>query len=146
MPRDLPYIFYRPGTSLAAPYPSLLRVYKVQQECLDYEGELVFQTGAKPLRDISVEEAKKNIVGFAAGQDFSPRPGDVLGRMNYIWSKGFDNWTPAGPVLVHPSVLGGTEPQLDLTTKWNGKVVQKDSTKNMIFTPPEILSKMSIGR
>jgi len=141
---NIPYIFYRPATSIAPPYPALLRTYKIQQECLDYEGEMVFQTGSRPLKDISVEEAKKNIVGFTVGCDFSPRPGKILGRMNYIFSKGFDQWTPAGPVLVHPSVVG-ILPELDLTTKWNGKVVQSDNTKNMIFNVAQILSSMSTG-
>jgi len=141
---NIPYIFYRPGNSIAPPYPALLRTYKVQQECLDYEGELVFQTGPRPLKDISVEEAKKNIVGFTAGCDFSPRPGKILGRMNYIFSKAFDNFTPAGPVLVHPSVVGEL-PELSLTTKWNGKVVQSDNSRNMIFNVAQILSSMSTG-
>jgi len=140
----IPYIFYRPATSIADPYPTLLRTYKVQQECLDYEGELVFQTGSRPLKDISVEEAKKHIIGYTAGIDFSPRPGKVLGKMNYIFSKGFDDWTPTGPILVNPSVVGHT-PTLDLSTKWNGKVVQSDNSRNMIFNPAEILSAMSVG-
>jgi len=141
---NIPYIFFRPGTSIAPPYPALLRTYKVQQECLDYEGELVFQTGPRPLKDISVEEAKKNIIGFTVGCDFSPRPGKILGRMNYIFSKAFDSFTPAGPVLVNPSVVG-TTPELDLTTKWNGKVVQSDNSRNMIFNVAQILSSMSVG-
>ena len=141
---NIPYIFFRPATSLAPPYPALLRTYRVQQECLDYEGELVFQTGSRPLKDISVEEAKKHIVGFTTGCDFSPRPGKVLGRMNYIFSKAFDDWTPVGPVLVHPNVVG-VLPELDLTTKWNGKVVQSDNTRNMIFNIAQIISSMSTG-
>lgn len=105
---------------------------------------MVFQTGSRPLKDISVEEAKKHIIGFTAGIDFSPRPGKVLGKMNYIFSKAFDSWTPAGPVLVSSSVLGHT-PELDLSTKWNGKTVQSDNSRNMIFNPAEILSAMSVG-
>jgi 2-keto-4-pentenoate hydratase/2-oxohepta-3-ene-1,7-dioic acid hydratase in catechol pathway len=69
-----PYIFYRPGTSIAKPFLELVRVYKVQQESLDYEGELVFQTGSRPLKDISVEQAKKEIIGFTVGCNYSPRP------------------------------------------------------------------------
>ena len=106
---------------------------------------MVFQTGSRPLKDISVEEAKKHIIGFTVGCDFSPRPGKVLGKMNYIFSKGFDNWTPTGPVLVSSSVVGHT-PTLDLSTKWNGKTVQSDNSRNMIFNPAEILSAMSVGK
>jgi len=139
-----PYIFYRPGTSIAKPFPELIRVYKVQQESLDYEGELVFQTSSRPLKDISVEQAKKEIIGFTVGCDYSPRPGKVLGRMNFIFSKAFDNWTPAGPVLVGSTVVGEL-PELDLKTLWNGKLVQENNSKNMIFNVAEILSAMSVG-
>jgi 2-keto-4-pentenoate hydratase/2-oxohepta-3-ene-1,7-dioic acid hydratase in catechol pathway len=65
--------------------------------------------------------------------------------MNYIFSKAFDDWTPTGPVLVNPSVVGHT-PTLDLSTKWNGKIVQSDNSRNMIFNPAEILSAMSVGK
>jgi 2-keto-4-pentenoate hydratase/2-oxohepta-3-ene-1,7-dioic acid hydratase in catechol pathway len=68
--------------------------YKAQQQCLDFEGEMVFQTGSKPLKNITPEEAKKYIIGFTTGHDFTPRPGTVLGRMSFIWAKAFDDWTP----------------------------------------------------
>ncbi|OCK82596.1 hypothetical protein K432DRAFT_402755 [Lepidopterella palustris CBS 459.81] len=140
----IPYIFYRPAESIAAPYKKAHRVYKVQQETLDYEGEMVFQTDNFPLKDISVEEAKKHIIGFAVGSDFSPRPGKVLGKMNFIYSKAFDDWTPVGPVLVNTSVVG-VLPTLELTTRLNGEVVQHSNTRNMIFNVAEILSNMSVG-
>jgi len=140
----MPYIFYRPATSIAAPYPKSLRVYKCQQECLDYEGEMAFQIDGASLKDITVEEARKHIIGFTVGIDFSPRPGKVLGRMNYIFAKSFDDWTPLGPVLINPSVVG-IQPKLNMTTKWNGKIVQSDNTGNMIFSCAEILASMSTG-
>lgn len=65
--------------------------------------------------------------------------------MNFIFSKGFDNWTPAGPVLVSPKVVGEL-PELDLKTWWNGKLVQDNNSRNMIFTVAEILSAMSTGK
>jgi len=140
----MPYIFYRPKTSIAAPYPKELLVYKCQQECLDYEGEMAFQIDSATLKNISVEEARKHIIGFMVGIDFSPRPGKVLGRMNYIFAKSFDEWTPLGPVLVNQSVVG-IQPKLNMTTKWNGKTVQSDNTSNMIFSCAEILASMSTG-
>jgi hypothetical protein len=71
--------------------------------------------------------------------------GKVLGRMNFIFSKAFDNWTPAGPVLVSSKVVGEL-PELDLKTWWNGKLVQENNSKNMIFNVAEILSAMSVGK
>jgi 2-keto-4-pentenoate hydratase/2-oxohepta-3-ene-1,7-dioic acid hydratase in catechol pathway len=98
---------------------------------------MVFQTGSKPLKNITPEEAKKHSIGFATGHDFTPRSGTVLGRMNYIWAKAFDDWTPMGPALVHSSVIG-VVPRLRFTTKLNCKVVQEANIANMIFKPHEI--------
>jgi len=103
---------------------------------------LVFQTGPRPLKDISVEQAKKEIIGFTVGCDYSPRPGKVLGRMNFIFSKAFDNWTPAGPVLVSPSVVGEL-PELDLKTWWNGKLGNNSIS---LFFPVALDSKRPRGR
>jgi len=138
-----PYIFWRPPTCIAAPYANIT-VYPIQQDCLDYEGELVVLVGYEPFKDISIEEAKKQIIGYSVGNDFSPRPGPKLGQMNYIWSKSFDEFTPVGPILVNSDVLG-VPPSVELTTRVSGKVVQNDNTKNMTHNVAKIVSAMSIG-
>jgi len=138
-----PYIFWRPSSCIAAPYANIT-VYPIQQDCLDYEGELIVVCGYEPFKDISVEEAKKQIIGYSVGNDFSPRPGPKLGQMNYIWSKSFDKFTPVGPILVSADVLG-VPPSIDLTTRVSGRVVQHDNTKNMTFNVAEIVSALSIG-
>jgi len=138
-----PYIFWRPASCIAAPYANIT-VYPIQQDCLDYEGELIVVCGYEPFKDISVEEAKKQIIGYSVGNDFSPRPGPKLGQMNYIWSKSFDKFTPVGPVLVSADVLG-VPPSVDLTTRVSGRVVQHDNTKNMTFNVAEIVSALSTG-
>jgi len=138
-----PYIFWRPSSCIAAPYANIT-VYPIQQDCLDYEGELVVVVGYEPFKDLTVEEAAKQIIGYSVGNDFSPRPGPKLGQMNYIWSKSFDKFTPVGPILVSADVLG-VPPSLDLTTRVSGRVVQHDNTKNMTFNVAEIVSALSIG-
>jgi len=138
-----PYIFWRPSSCIAKPYANI-DIYPIQQDCLDYEGELIVVVGYEPFKNLSVEEAGKQIIGYSVGNDFSPRPGPKLGQMNYIWSKSFDEFTPVGPVLVSADVLG-VPPKLDLTTKVDGRVVQHDNTKNMTFNVAEIVSALSIG-
>jgi len=138
-----PYLFWRPASCIAAPYANI-SIYPIQQDCLDYEGELVVVVGFEPFKDISVEEAKKQIIGYSVGNDFSPRPGPKLGQMNYIWSKSFDEFTPVGPVLVSADVLG-VPPSVDLTTRVSGRVVQQDNTKNMTFNVAQIVSALSTG-
>lgn len=138
-----PYIFWRPPTCIANPYADIT-VYPIQQDCLDYEGELVVLIGKTPFKDISIEEAKKQVIGYSVGNDFSPRPGPKLGAMNYIWSKSFDKFTPVGPVLVNADVLG-VPPSVELTTRVSGKVVQNDNTKNMTHNVAKIVQALSIG-
>jgi len=138
-----PFIFWRPSSCIADPYAEIT-VYPIQQDCLDYEGELVVIAGYEPFKDLSVEEAKKQIIGYSVGNDFSPRPGPKLGAMNYIWSKSFDKFTPVGPILVSAAVLG-TPPSIELTTRLDGKVVQNDNTKNMTHSVAKIVSALSIG-
>jgi len=138
-----PYIFWRPPTCIAKPYTNIT-VYPIQQDCLDYEGELIVLVGKTPFKDISIEEAKKQIIGYSVGNDFSPRPGPKLGAMNYIWSKSFDEFTPVGPVLVNADVLG-VPPSVELTTRVSGKVVQNDNTKNMTHNVAKIVQALSIG-
>jgi len=138
-----PFIFWRPPGCIADPFADI-PVHPIQQDCLDYEGELIVVVGFKPFKDISVEEAKDHVVGYSVGNDFSPRPGPSLGSMNYIWSKGFDKFTPVGPILVNSEVLG-VPPTIDLTTRLHGKVVQHDNTKNMTHSVAKIVSALSIG-
>jgi len=138
-----PYIFWRPPTCIAKPYANIT-VYPIQQDCLDYEGELIVLVGKTRFKDISIEEAKKQIIGYSVGNDFSPRPGPKLGAMNYIWSKSFDEFTPVGPVLVNADVLG-VPPAVELTTRVSGKVVQNDNTKNMTHNVAKIVQALSIG-
>lgn len=105
---------------------------------------MVVLAGYEPFKDITIEEAKKQIIGYSVGNDFSPRPGPKLGQMNYIWSKSFDKFTPVGPILVNADVLG-VPPSVQLTTRVSGKIVQNDNTKNMTHNVAKIVSAMSIG-
>ncbi|EXJ82859.1 hypothetical protein A1O3_06674 [Capronia epimyces CBS 606.96] len=143
LPPPRPYLFWRPAGCLAGPYATI-DVHPVQQDSLDYEGELIILVGYEPFKDVTVEEAKKQIIGYTVGNDLSPRPGPKLGAMNYIWSKGFDKFTPIGPVLVSADVLG-VPPQIELYTRVDGKVVQQDNTKNMTFNVAELVASMATG-
>lgn len=119
-------------------------MHQLAQECLDYEGELVFQTGPEPVKDVSISEAVKYIVGYTAGCDFSAREGIILQRLHFCFGKSFDHFSPVGPVLVHPSVAGNP-PKLSLKTILSGNIVQDGNTDKMLFDCAKILSFMSSG-
>ncbi|OCK74433.1 hypothetical protein K432DRAFT_310707 [Lepidopterella palustris CBS 459.81] len=139
----IPMIFYKPRRSLAAPFP-LIRVHQLGQEHLDYEGELVFQTGPEPVKNVSEADARNHIIGYTSGCDFTARDGKVLKLMNFCFGKSFDGFSPVGPVLVHPSVVGDPL-ELSLETRLNGEVVQRGNTADMISSCAKLLSVMSSG-
>jgi 2-keto-4-pentenoate hydratase/2-oxohepta-3-ene-1,7-dioic acid hydratase in catechol pathway len=62
----------------------------------------------------------------------------------YTHAKGYDNFAPLGPRLVHPSVFSPSDPASRITTRVNGCVVQ-DSPFDFIFPVDELLAFLSEG-
>src|SRR6185295_17910367 len=94
-----------------------------------YEGELVLVIG-KPLSRASKEEAVAGIFGITCGNDVSERDWQNGGQKDLQWwrAKGADTFGPMGPAIVRGIDYG----KLALETRLNGKVVQKQSTSDLI--------------
>lgn len=109
---------------------------------LDYEGELAIVIGKKGM-SISKEDAMEHIFGYTIVNDITAR--DLQKRhKQFFLGKSLDGTCPMGPVIVHKS--GIDDPQcLSLKTLVNGDVRQSDSTKQMIFSIPEIIASISKG-
>jgi len=104
---------------------------------LHYEGEMVIVIGAQA-RNVPEEKADDYIFGVTIGNDVTERsfpfsPFDVLR------SKGSDTMAPLGPWIVP----GLSYDRLKLVTRLNGKVVQKTSTRKMVFSVKQIVSILS---
>lgn len=133
-----PEIFYKPVTALQDPGEPIV----IPDEATDvhYEGELVIVIGRKA-RKASREEAAAAIFGVTAGNDVSERNWQHGQGKDLQWwrAKGSDTFAPLGPAIV----TGVDYSNLVLQTRLNGEVVQKQTTGDLIFDCPAIVSRIS---
>lgn len=104
---------------------------------LHFEGEMVIVIGART-RNVKASEASGYIFGVTAGNDVTERS-YPFEPFSVLRSKGFDSSGPLGPWIVP----GLAYDRLGLTTRLNGKVVQKASTREMLFNTGEIVEAVS---
>ena len=104
----------------------------------DYEGELAIIIG-RTGRNISAEDALDHIAGYSCYMDGSVRD------WQHKWYTAGKNWPSTGafgPWLVTADEVG--DPQnLKIKTWLNNRLVQDDTTANMIHTIPQIIAYIS---
>ena len=137
-PPSNPEIFYKPISSLQNPDDPI--VIPKGANNVHYEGELVVVIG-KRANKVSVAEARNVIFGVSCGNDVSERDWQGGPQKDLQWwrAKGADTFAPLGPVLVRGVDYGN----LLLQTRLNGKVVQKQTTSDLLFDCPTIVSFVS---
>ena len=138
-PRPLqPEVFLKPVSALQDPGEPI----RIPRDATDvhYEGELVVVIG-KRLRDVSIDEARAGIFGVTCGNDVSERNWQLGPRKDLQWwrAKGSDTFAPLGPAVT----AGLDYANLRLETRLNGETVQKQTTADMIFDCPAIVSCIS---
>jgi 2-keto-4-pentenoate hydratase/2-oxohepta-3-ene-1,7-dioic acid hydratase in catechol pathway len=102
-----------------------------------YEGEMVIVMG-KRAHNVSKERAKEYVFGVTTGNDVSERDWQKS-DLQWFRAKAADTYGPLGPVIV----TGVNYDDLLLETILNGKVVQSQRTKDLIFNVAEIVSYIS---
>lgn len=106
---------------------------------LDYEAELVAVVG-RTGRRIPRGEAGAYIFGYTAGNDVSERVTQMQSSQ-WLLGKSWDRFAPVGPFIV-------TADELDLSDtaiacRVNGDVRQQANTRQMIFSPEDVVSFVS---
>jgi len=110
-------------------------------ETILYEGELVVIIGRRAHR-ATPEEAKRCILGFTCGMDGSPLVRDKTGERDAARSlagKSADGVAPVGPRFVREIDPAGHA----IVLRVNGKEVERANTRDLILSPPEIVSLIS---
>ncbi|WP_353266795.1 fumarylacetoacetate hydrolase family protein [Gemmatimonas sp.] len=102
-----------------------------------YEGEMVIVMG-KRAQNVSKEGAKEYVFGVTTGNDVSERDWQKS-DLQWFRAKAADTFGPLGPVIV----TGVNYDDLLLETVLNGKVVQSQRTRDLIFNVAEIVSYIS---
>ena len=143
--REPPFFFLKPADAIFNvaedqtadwPYPSLT-------QDLHHELELVVAIGQRG-RDISVDDARRFIWGYAMGLDMTRRDlQSVMKKESKQWciGKGFDFSAPMGPITPIESVgeLSSGSIQLDI----NGVARQRGDLSQMIWNVAEVIAHLS---
>lgn len=131
-----PLVFAKFPSSVTGPTAPIV-VDPSLMERVDWEVELAVVVGRR-MRHVPEAEALDYVFGYTVANDVSAR--DVqFSDGQWTRGKSFDSFCPLGPVVVTPDELGPLD-DLRLTTRVNGELMQDDTTANMIFGVPELLS------
>ena len=134
---------YKDGTE-APKYPSVFPrfpgsfvghgehlIRPLESEQLDYEGEIAIVIG-KGGRRIARENAAGHIAGLTCLNEGTVRDWVRHGKFNVTQGKNFDASGAIGPWLVTADEFDGYD-RLEVVTRVNGEVRQRDTTANLIF-------------
>lgn len=115
---------------------------EMRSDSCDYEGELVIVIGPGG-KDIVPKDAWDHVIGLTVGQDISDRAAQFAAEPpHFDLGKSFDTFGPIGPVLVSTEEFADPS-NLRITTSINGESRQDDTTANMIFDVPTLISYLS---
>jgi 2-keto-4-pentenoate hydratase/2-oxohepta-3-ene-1,7-dioic acid hydratase in catechol pathway len=134
-PPGNPLIFLKPPSAVAGPEEPIVLPRSWQK--VDYEAELAVVIGKKA-KYVSEKESLSYVFGYTCFNDVSER---VYQRSDGQWTraKGFDTFAPIGPWIetaLKPD-------NLKVETYLNGELRQSDSSANLIFGIPTLISFIS---
>ncbi|CAE7170324.1 unnamed protein product, partial [Symbiodinium microadriaticum] len=101
----------------------------------------------KECKDVPPEHALDYVLGYTCANDLSTRDWQKLPEIagsQWCRSKSFDGFAPLGPVLVTKDEIPDPG-ALRVQTFVNGVQMQDSSTRDLIFSVPQIISFLSIG-
>jgi 2-keto-4-pentenoate hydratase/2-oxohepta-3-ene-1,7-dioic acid hydratase in catechol pathway len=132
---DVPLLFFKPPSSVVGPgQPVLL---PPQSQRVEHEGELAVVIGKRG-RWIAAEQAENHILGYTVANDVTARD---LQRRDGQWTraKGFDTFCPLGPWIETDLEIA----DVLITCRVNGEMRQMASTREMVFTIPQLIAFVS---
>ncbi|MBK5111287.1 MAG: fumarylacetoacetate hydrolase family protein [Thermoleophilia bacterium] len=107
---------------------------------VDYEAEVAFVIGRRA-KDVPVEVALDHVAGYMLLNDLSARDLQFL-TPQWMAGKVFDGSAPCGPALVTPDEAGPHD-AIGISLELNGEQMQGSSTADLIFSVPELVSRLS---
>jgi 2-keto-4-pentenoate hydratase/2-oxohepta-3-ene-1,7-dioic acid hydratase in catechol pathway len=113
---------------------------QVVSDQVDWEAELVVVIGRESHR-VAEADAWSRVAALTVGQDLTDRRAQALGPQ---WSmcKSYPAFGQLGAVLVTPDELADPD-DLAIGCLLNGTPVQRSRTSDMIFSVPELVSRLS---
>jgi len=138
-PEGLPPVFTKFPTSITGP---VTEVKLPAGGHTDWEVELVAVIGRHAHR-VAQGDAWEHIAGLCAGQDLSERISQLAGPApQFSLGKSHPGFAPTGPWLVTPDEFPDRD-DLELRCTLNGEEMQKGRTRDLIFSVPMLVSRLS---
>jgi 2,4-diketo-3-deoxy-L-fuconate hydrolase len=134
----VPPVFTKFRSCLAGPYATV----ELPSDAVDWEVELVAVIG-RPAERVPEDKAWSYVAGLMVGQDLSERTVQLTGPVpQFSLGKSFPGFGPTGPWLVTPDELPDRD-DLPLRCSVDGRVLQDGRTRDMIFSVPELVARIS---
>lgn len=134
-----PTLFARFASSLVGHEAPIVRPLASEQ--LDYEGEVAAVIG-RGGRHIAHADALDHVAGYALFNDASVRDYQTKAPQ-WTMGKNFDGTGAFGPEFVSADDLPPGLAGLELTTRLNGRVVQRASTDDLVFSVADLVATIS---
>ena len=130
--------FTKYRTSLAGP----VGVVELTGPKIDWEVELVAVISRAAHR-VSEADGWDYVAGLTIGQDISDRETQFNAHPpQFSLGKSYPGYAPMGPVVVTPDEFADRD-DLELSCAVNGEQMQKGRTSEMIFSVPQLVSRLS---
>ena len=137
-PPESPPTFTKFPTCITGPHEDL----RLPSGSVDWEVELVVVIGRRA-HHVEEKDAWGHVAGLTIGQDFSERELQFVGPVpQFSLGKSFPGFGPIGPWLVTPDEFDNPD-DLEISCTINGEQVQKSRTSMLIFSVPELISRLS---
>lgn len=139
---EQPVFFIKMPHTLLDPDKPIQLPRHLRSDKVDFEAELAVVIG-KTCRNVPVESALENVVGYTAANDVSARDWQKeWGGGQFCRGKGFDTFCPIGPYLVTADEI--PEPgNLKVQGFLNGELMQDGNSSDLIFSIPELIAFLS---
>ncbi|MFE3204860.1 fumarylacetoacetate hydrolase family protein [Embleya sp. NPDC055664] len=139
VPEQLPPVFTKFATSISGP---VTEVKLPANGHTDWEVELVAVIGRRA-HGVREEDAWSHVAGLTVGQDISERVIQLAGPApQFSLGKSYPGFAPMGPWLVTPDEFDNPD-DLELRCAINGEQVQKGRTRDLIFSVPTLVARLS---
>jgi 2-keto-4-pentenoate hydratase/2-oxohepta-3-ene-1,7-dioic acid hydratase in catechol pathway len=139
---DNPMLFIKSSNALNHPLDPI--PLPPNSSMVDYEGELAVVIG-KTCKRVPKDKAMQYVFGYTCANDVSARDWQREKRLNggqFARGKSFDGFCPLGPQIVTADEIPNPN-NLQLRTIVNGKVMQDNTTGDMIFDVPTLIASLS---
>jgi 2,4-diketo-3-deoxy-L-fuconate hydrolase len=133
-----PAVFTKFVTSITGPCDTV----RLPSDQVDWEVELVVVIG-REAHEVSEKDAWRHVAGLTVGQDLSERAVQLSGPVpQFSLGKSYPGFSPIGPAIVTPDEFSDPD-DLALSCALDGEVLQDGRTKDLIFSVPELVARLS---